>query len=1161
MVEFIEFIWKLSPLVLILIVFGLYGRNKNYEKYIKELRDELNEIKHNVYGADKDPEMEKVHEENRRNSPYVPKPGTSYDRSKSVLSDNKSIRSENPKNINDKVQSYNYGVEYEYRPSVRAGKTFEPGHILFALGVVLVFVAGFIFATSMWAIMPSAVKVATLVLASLFFIIVAWLLENKLKLREASVAMFISGSIFMSLAVIAIGYFAWFGSAFSLGSSSQYLVISISCWVMSIALILGYLLYKYNGFRVIAYISSCMAITLFVRHICGKGDITLLCSGLYILLTYIGFVGFRENYLKRLVSVCSFIYVAFTFVMYLSFGKNALMSFVFFVDIVLLFLVAYFESMDRIYLVIPFVSAVFVCSLAETFRVVIPHGDCVIALIIGELIFLVFRKLKIKGKEKLYNLPLEILSLVPVIYTLYNAGRISRKAHNGIGDIPEIVYIMVSALIIIVVFSREYYLESRTYKNGNCPYIKKIHMSVLGISSFFLMYCPSMLIRYFDIPYNNYMSSLISLSIMTLVMSLVIILYQYRLSVNSLTSRIIFTERLGAVLLNFAILYAFAGFTGISHNNYWINTPIIISIIIYQVHLRLKHSNIEGLLSAAILPFVLSAGIDEMLYSLFKNKESIVANTSFEIRMLLFLAFLIVGQFVYKSIISVNKEKKRILMDLNALMAFIMLLMVMFMKNTWKLEHVRFRLIIGAAVLCLYISGRLADNYKKIMLAVMAGLICLAYSIQDFVFWPVDFSREFPALGLLIFAVVLYFVIFKKNTDKIGYICFSLVSVFLCIQWLSIEKVVSEPKGDIINLKLWIFLLSTAAGCIYSVVKNNLRCDIFASLLIGTLTVSCLSNWSVPPLILVSVEIILFVIYLYRRGEQRISFVMLGLLLKIINDVLTPHIYDMITSDRFVNSRGILVKAAEDYTIICVIWIIIFGIMLALGRFLHKKIIEDNKFVDYFTILSFIPMIMVFSYGNPKMVWAVWFMFALYLFGYYKRIGEIFDKPLLSGIVICIAGAWWTEPLFVIDDLFVTEWRIAGFLFLSYGISGLIYKRELEGRLDIMYWASVASVIWQSLSALKDSRLFDVILLASILVLVLVISFEKKSKRWFLLSTISLFCIFIYMSRNFWLKIVWPVYVFAIGIFLIFLAARNEYRKKLDITKENKRKFFEEWNK
>jgi hypothetical protein len=279
-----------------------------------------------------------------------------------------------------------------------------------------------------------------------------------------------------------------------------------------------------------------------------------------------------------------------------------------------------------------------------------------------------------------------------------------------------------------------------------------------------------------------------------------------------------------------------------------------------------------------------------------------------------------------------------------------------------------------------------------------------------------------------------------------------------------------------------------------------------------------------------------------------------------IYNVLIPHLRDHLMADTFTVKDGILYAAADDYSIICVIWIIVFLAMLMIGRKLHDNIWAGYR-VDWFSILALIPAVVILIHGNETFTWTVWLLFALYLHAFYRRLSGIFDKPILTLISVCIAVAWWTQPLIAISDLFITEWRILGFMLLCFVISKVIYRSELSGGPDIMYWASVASVIWQSVSAVRSAELFDVMLLGIVLLVVLIVSFEKRSRQWFMLSTISLVCIFLYMSRDFWRRIVWPVYVFAIGIVLIFLAARNEYRKKHPGTATEKKKFFDGWNK
>jgi hypothetical protein len=289
------------------------------------------------------------------------------------------------------------------------------------------------------------------------------------------------------------------------------------------------------------------------------------------------------------------------------------------------------------------------------------------------------------------------------------------------------------------------------------------------------------------------------------------------------------------------------------------------------------------------------------------------------------------------------------------------------------------------------------------------------------------------------------------------------------------------------------------------------------------------------------------------------------MLLAVIHDTIYRKVMHYPASGSFDMFFRILFKAEGDFTIPCIIWVGIFSVMLALGRFLHNKVflqsVEENGLViDWFTILSIVPVINVLIVGNSKLRWSALLLIAIYLFGYYRRVDDEFNKPILTVISVLILAAWWTQPLVKVNELYVTELRIIGFLALVFVVTRIIFKREMEGGPDFMYYASVTSVIWQSVSSIRSARLFDIIILGFILLAMVIISYERKSRRWFLLSSISLVCIFLYMSRGFWKHIIWPVYVFAIGLILIIFATRNEYRKKHPIPEDKRRKFFDGWH-
>ena len=1058
-------------------------------------------------------------------------------------------------------------VRQKSRPRVR--RKLETGHILFGIGVVLVFVAGLIFATSMWSIMPSLIKVATLLTAAMFFIVVAWIMESRLKLREASVTMFVLGAAFMSLTVIAVGYFAWFGRAFSLGASSRYLVISISIWVLCATLMLGYKLYGSVVFEVIAYTASCVALALLVRHISGRGEVALLATGIYMLVMF----HFTLRSIERILSLG---YVVLSLLLYLAFGFNGVMSLVMIVCIAIMLFIAINGEGENgsnpygwIYYVIPVVGAFFIINTSDVFRFTVPHGDIVCTMLLVDAAFFIYRYVPIKGRKRLANLSSLITLLICFAINFGRLWDVMDRTHDIRWDILEVLAPLIICAVSIFLFAFEYLRTVKSLKKEDTGFNTWSYIISLCIFVFMSLYTFEPITKYLYVKHSHYFGSLIPTGVLGVTMLAMILCYHYKRVSKSLEWPLIVTDRLLSVMLNLALIISFVWFTGVSHRSqasYLLNLPLVAVIIMYQAHIRIKKNNPDGIVTALLLPFVLTSGIDEVMEWVFPDAEPVSENAVFETELMIFLAILVIGFFVYRKLFSYDRTEKRILIDWNILMAGIMLLIALVTGDSYLIDHLEFRACIALAVFVLYKALRFKDLVRRIAFAFVAAFLCAAYSVQDFVKWNADFDTELICLSLLAFAVILKYVIFRNRERIVSYISFGIMSLFFLIEWYNIDMIASEPAMPVLNVKLTIFMFVTLGAFAYCLWKRSLMGDLLSLVLTVLFAASCMDNRRGGHLIIASVLCIALIVYFYRKGRQPLAIIPIVTLLVIINDTLESRLMQYLATGSFDISNGILVEADPDYTPLCIIWLLVFALMLLLGRFLHTGIIrradDEHAFrIDWFTVLSIFPVLAVLGRGNENLRWSVSILMALYLFGYYKRVKAFFNKPILTAISVCMAIAWWTQPIVRVRELFVTEYRILGFIALVFVITKVIYKKELDGGLDFMYYASVASVIWQSVSAIRSAKLFDVIILGVVLLAIIIVAFEKKSRQWFLLSAISLVCLFLYMSRGFWRKIVWPVYVFAVGIVLIFFATRNEYRKKHPVPEEDKKKFFEGWGK
>lgn len=88
------------------------------------------------------------------------------------------------------------------------------GTVALVVGVVFVILAGLIFATTAWRILPDLFKVVLVMAFSGIFFGASAIADHRLHIRATSKAFYILGSIFLFVAVLAVGFFRLFGRSF-----------------------------------------------------------------------------------------------------------------------------------------------------------------------------------------------------------------------------------------------------------------------------------------------------------------------------------------------------------------------------------------------------------------------------------------------------------------------------------------------------------------------------------------------------------------------------------------------------------------------------------------------------------------------------------------------------------------------------------------------------------------------------------------------------------------------------------------------------------------------------------------------------------------------------------------------------------------------------------
>lgn len=247
----------------------------------------------------------------------------------------------------------------------------------------------------------------------------------------------------------------------------------------------------------------------------------------------------------------------------------------------------------------------------------------------------------------------------------------------------------------------------------------------------------------------------------------------------------------------------------------------------------------------------------------------------------------------------------------------------------------------------------------------------------------------------------------------------------------------------------------------------------------------------------------------------------------------------------------------------------VFVVIAAAGRWLHGHVFasvvrDDEKksvCIDWFTLLDIIGAAVLLAAGGEwgRFVGSV--LLIIYALLFYKRIGtKHADDISLTFAAAFFCMAFWMQPFFTVPELLSTEFNLLPVIMFFVFLNKSIWQQARRVTGILLYISACFCIAVLALDAISTGKLVDALIIGVISLLILAVSFLRKSKRWFVLSALALVVLGIYMSRSFWLSLAWWIYLLATGLALIGLAAANEIAKQKGSSLSRKASsIFEEW--
>lgn len=245
--------------------------------------------------------------------------------------------------------------------------------------------------------------------------------------------------------------------------------------------------------------------------------------------------------------------------------------------------------------------------------------------------------------------------------------------------------------------------------------------------------------------------------------------------------------------------------------------------------------------------------------------------------------------------------------------------------------------------------------------------------------------------------------------------------------------------------------------------------------------------------------------------------------------------------------------------------LILFITSIFTGIIIKSKLFPQSECAEWLALISgILPIIMILSCigRNNEWISLSWIMLAGYMLIYLNHAETETMKNFIktsSFIFICLA--LYSQQIITIPEILICEYNI-----LIIAVLCIFIKKLWAGYENITdmisFVTAIISILYLMSDAIKTGNVIDSQILVSACIALLIISFLKKRKRWFALSSASVLFIALYMTRKFWVSIDWWIYLLSIGILLILSAATNEYlKRKGQSIKSKVDDFFIDWKK
>lgn len=229
------------------------------------------------------------------------------------------------------------------------------------------------------------------------------------------------------------------------------------------------------------------------------------------------------------------------------------------------------------------------------------------------------------------------------------------------------------------------------------------------------------------------------------------------------------------------------------------------------------------------------------------------------------------------------------------------------------------------------------------------------------------------------------------------------------------------------------------------------------------------------------------------------------------------------------------------------------------NAFIEKK--NGRYIFDTFLLCAWLPILLMID-SSESDLFIMLMAAGIYAAGFIKKnTSKTTKRVLFTVTTVIIAEAIYVRPFLIpASDMISSKITLAVF-----ALTGVILRFIWRADDDCAKLPTNILFIIAFSGLLYDMLIFDTALNTifgmSVMLFILMVSIITKNRTWFLTSSIALFTVTLYSTREYLMALSWWVYLFFAGLVLIVIAAANEYYKtKGETVKTTVSNKFKEWN-